>query len=74
MAVVVTDNPTGLKIKFNFGKDLETGQDINKSKTFSNVKSDAVNQDLFDVANVIASLQTGSIVEISRIDNATLSA
>lgn len=74
MAVVVTDNPTGLKIKFNFGKDLETGLDITKSKTFSNVKSDAINQDLFDVANVIASLQTGSIVEISRIDNATLSA
>lgn len=73
MAVIATNNPTGLKIKFNLGKDLETGSDIIKSKTFSNVKSDALDQDLFDVGSVIASLQTGAVVEICRIDNTTLS-
>lgn len=73
MAVISTTNPTGLKIKFNCGKDALTGNTIIKSKTYSNVKPDALDQDIFDVGNVLASLQEHSVQEISRIDNTTLS-
>ncbi|MGL5330559.1 MAG: DUF1659 domain-containing protein [Peptostreptococcaceae bacterium] len=74
MAVVVTNNPTGLRIKFNLGTDPETNKAIIRSRTYSNVKSDADDQDIFDVANVIGSLQKSPIVEVARIDNSTLSA
>lgn len=74
MAVVVTNNPTGLKIKFKFGTDEKTGKAIIKSRTYSNLKSDAQDQNIFDVANVIGALQEHPIVEIARINNSTLSA
>ncbi|MGL6105783.1 DUF1659 domain-containing protein [Romboutsia sp.] len=74
MAVVVTSNPTGLKIKLNLGNDPITGRVITKSKTYSNLSPEAADQDIFDVANVIGSLQKYPIVEVARIDNSTLSA
>lgn len=74
MAVVVTNNPSGLRIKLNLGVDDSTGKTIVKSKTYSNIKPDAADQDLFDVGDALASLQKHSLVEIARIDNSTLSA
>ena len=38
MAVTVLNNPAGLRLKFDLGKDDSTGKTKVKSKTFSNVK------------------------------------
>lgn len=74
MAVVVTQNPSGLKMRFNAGLDPETQKQITKSRTYSAITPSANNQDIFDVANVLASLQEYPLIEIQRIDNSTLSA
>lgn len=74
MAVVVTNNPSGLKMKFNLGNDPITGKVITRSKTYSNLSPDAADQDIFDVANLIGSLQKYPVMEIARIDDSTLSA
>lgn len=73
MAVIVTKNLTGLKLKFNCGKDLETGKTIVSSKTYSNINPDATDQNMFDVGSALASLQKNELVEIARINNTTLS-
>ena len=39
MAVTVLNNPAGLRLKFDLGKDDSTGKTKVKSKTFSNVKN-----------------------------------
>ena len=41
MAVTVANNPAGLRLKFDLGKDELTGNTKVKSKTFSNVKHNA---------------------------------
>ncbi|MGL6106417.1 DUF1659 domain-containing protein [Romboutsia sp.] len=74
MAVVVTSNPSGLKLKFNLGVDQVSGKTIYKTRTFSSISPDATDQDVFDVGNLITSLQKHQLVEIAKIDNSTLSA
>ena len=39
MAVVVTKNPSGLKMRFDCGKDVVTGKTIVRSKTYSQVRT-----------------------------------
>lgn len=74
MAVVATKNPSGLKIKYNCGTDAESGKIVYKSKTYTNVSPDAADQDIFDVGNLLASLQKNTVQQISRIDDTSLSA
>lgn len=74
MAVVATQNPTGLKIKYNCGANAETGKIVYKTKTYTNVSPDASDQDIFDVGNLLASLQKNTVQQISRIDDTSLSA
>ena len=57
MAVTVLNNPAGLRLKFDLGKDDSTGKTKVKSKTFSNVKHNASNEDVYEVASAIESLQ-----------------
>ena len=73
MAVTVLNNPAGLRLKFDLGKDDSTGKTKVKSKTFSNVKHSASNDDMYVVGDAIASLQKHDLLEIARIDNSTLS-
>jgi len=73
MAVVVTKNPSGLKMRFDCGKDDVTGKTIVRSKTYSNVKPDATDQAVFDVGVTIASLQLNTLIEVTKIDNSTIS-
>ena len=72
MPVTVLNNQSGLRLKFDLGMDVLTGKTKVKSKTFSNVKHNASNEDVYEVANAIASLQKYDILEISKIDNTTL--
>lgn len=71
MAVTTIKNPSGLKMKFDCGKD-ENGKAIRKSKTFSNLRPDASPQDVYDVGVMIASLQEYALIEIAKADNTTI--
>ena len=66
------NNPAGLRLKFDLGKDDLTGNTKVKSKTFSNVKYNASNEDVYEVASAIESLQEYPVLEIAKIDNTTL--
>ncbi len=72
MAVTVANNPAGLRLKFDLGRDESTGKTKVKSKTFSNVKHNASNENIYAVASAIESLQDYAVLEIAKIDNTTL--
>ena len=72
MSVITMNNPSSLKIKLDAGKDYLTGNTIVKSKTYSNLKHNANNQDVYDVARALMNLQEYEILEIAKIDNTTL--
>jgi hypothetical protein len=71
MAVVSNPYDTRLTLVFYVGDDDE-GNPIERSKSFSGVKPEASNEDLFAVAQGLASLQTYPLVETERTDRATL--
>lgn len=70
---IVTNNPTGLKLRFDCGLDGITGKTIVRSRTYSNIAPSASSDDLYQVGEAIASLQEFDLLEIARIDNSTLS-
>lgn len=72
MAVISTNNPTGLKLRFDCGKD-DNGKVIVKTKTYSKVNPSATNDDVYAVAKAISSLQEHSLIEVQKIDNTTIS-
>ena len=72
MAVIVANNPAGLRLKFDLGRDDLTGKTKVKSKTFSNVKYNASNEDVYEVASALESLQEYPVIEIAKIDTTTL--
>lgn len=72
MAVISTNNPTGLKLRFDCGKD-DNGKVIVKTKTYSKVNPNVTNEDLYLVAKSISSLQKHSLIEVQKIDNTTIS-
>ena len=51
---------------------MEDGKSKTKSKTYSNVRTTATSQDLFDVANSIANLQSYDVLEIIKQDSTSL--
>lgn len=71
MAVTAIKNPSGLKMKFDCGKD-ENGKAIRKTKTYSNLRPDAIDQDVYDVGVMIASLQQNTLIEIVKADDTTI--
>ncbi|CEH34390.1 DUF1659 domain-containing protein [Romboutsia lituseburensis] len=71
---ISTKNPSGLKLKFQTGTDPITQKVIVKTKTYSNLKPSASNDDVYEVGEILASLQGHSLLEIAKIDNTTLSA
>lgn len=72
MAAIVTKNPSSLKIKFDCGKNDE-GRTIVKTKSYGSVKPGALNDDLLEVGQVIASLQSRNVMGYFRVDNTELS-
>ncbi len=61
-----------LSLVLQTGTDPNTGAPILKTKSYSNVKSSATDNDVFDVANAIANLQKHTLYEIQRTDKAKL--
>jgi len=61
-----------LRLIFHDGDDLETGEPIFKTKNFNHVKTNATADQLFEVAQVLASLQELPLYSIERRDNSEI--
>ncbi|MGL5330012.1 MAG: DUF1659 domain-containing protein [Peptostreptococcaceae bacterium] len=72
MAVVVVKNPSYLKLRFDCSLSETTGKSIIKTKSYSNVKHNALNDDVYEVGASIASLQVNDLLEVQKVDNTTL--
>jgi len=65
MAIVVTvPRDSSLQFRLVVGSNPETGAPIVSSKTFNKVKSTAIEQDVYDVANALVGLQKYPLNEI----------
>ena len=64
MPVVVVPYESVLQLRLVTGIDPETSAPIIRTKSFNKVKDSAAEQDIFDVANQLVSLQNYSLDEI----------
>ena len=65
MATVVTvPRDSSLQLRLVVGTNPETGAPIVNSKTFTKIKSAALEQDTYDVANALVDLQKYTVDEI----------
>ena len=71
MAMYPVEQPSSLKIRLDLG--TEDGKAKTRSRTYSNVKVDATDQDVYDVANAITELQKHSVLDIIKQDYTSLS-
>lgn len=67
MAVQVTKLKSDLVMRVITGQD-EAGNDVLRTKTFSKVKVDAVDQDVFDIAKAIEGVLADPVFEVKRVD------
>ena len=72
MAVIPTPNATSVKVKFDHGADVN-GDRILKTKTLTNIKSSASDDDIMAVVNAIVGLQKHTLSATNRVDNSSLS-
>ena len=71
MALASTLANTTLSIRYKEGVD-STGKDIIKAKKFSNVKTSAVDQDLYDTAAALSPLMRYPVADILRSNDSVL--
>ena len=65
MATVITvPRDSSLQFRLVIGTNPETGAPIINSKTFGNIKSAALDQDVYDTANALIGLQKYTVDEI----------
>lgn len=72
MAVISTKNPSGLKLKFDCGKD-DKGKSIVKTKTYSNVVPTSTDDAVYEVGSALASLCEHTLVEVFKVDSTSIS-
>lgn len=72
MAVISTPNATSVKIKFDWGVDVNQNR-IVKTKTLNSIKSTSTNEDIMAVVNAIVGLQKHTLYSTNRIDNSSIS-
>ena len=72
MAIVSTKNPSGLKLKFDCGKD-DKGKSVFKTKTYSNVSPTSTNEAVYEVGATLSSLCEHTLVEVFKIDSTSIS-
>ena len=70
--VIEAKNPSSLRLKLDCGVNELTGKTVVKSKTFSNVRPNASVDDVYQVGVALGSLQQYDVLEITKIDNSTL--
>lgn len=69
---IANPNASKVNLKLNMGTDFE-GKIIYKQKSLNGIKSDATNEDIYAVVEGLESLQTGTVEEVEREDNSSLS-
>ena len=57
MAVTSIPHNSRLSLIFQTGTDPESGAPIRTTKSYSNIKYDATDQDVYDIAQALVSLQ-----------------
>jgi hypothetical protein len=73
MMATATHFDARLSIAFDAGVDPE-GNPVSKSKSFNNVKTDATNDQLYEIVQAIAPLQQYSVISIERDNTFALTA
>jgi len=71
--MAVTANPiaTRLQLQLNVGMDEEFNP-IYRTRSYSNIKTDADNGDLFDLAQELEGLQVHTLYAVRRVDEVEL--
>lgn len=59
-----------LQVRSNYG--MVDGKEVLKSKTYANLKATAANDDIYAVAEALASLQAPTLEEVSKIETTLL--
>lgn len=70
MAVIKIKESTRLKLELDGG--MEGDKQIIKSKTFSRIKPDAEDQDLYNVAVALANLQSLPLEKVKKLEEIQL--
>ena len=71
MAVVANERDSVLVVTYQIGTELD-GSPILRTRSFSNVKADALDQDIYDVANALYGLQENPLINVRRDKRADL--
>ncbi len=71
MSVTAIPVVSRLQLRLNTGLD-ENLKPIYRTRSFSNVKTDADNEDLFELAHEIGDLQTHTLEVVRRVNEAEL--
>ena len=73
MATVITvPRDSSLQFRLVVGSNPETGAPIVNSKTFTKIKSAALDQDVYDTATALTGLQKYTVDEIRRENESQL--
>lgn len=59
---------SSIKMIMNFGVNPETQKQVMKTKSFSNVRTDATTDNIYAAAKALSSLQTHSVTSVRRVD------
>ena len=70
--VIAIPQDSKLQLRLVVGTDPNSGAPIIKTKTFSKVKSSALDQDIYDVATTLVGLQKYPLDEIRLIKSSQL--
>ena len=68
MAVISNAKESKVQLKFSIGLD-NNGKEIIKTKTLTGIKTQATDQDVMDVMQTLASLQSNNVSAIVRVDS-----
>ncbi|MFY9176873.1 MAG: DUF1659 domain-containing protein [Caldicoprobacterales bacterium] len=68
MALVLNSLDSRLQIQFHLGVN-EEGREITRTKSFNRIRSEAGDEDLYEVAAALAGLQQHTVVAIRRNSN-----
>ncbi|MCL5289432.1 MAG: DUF1659 domain-containing protein [Bacillota bacterium] len=71
MAVVKQPFSCSMKLRYQKGVNA-SGDPVYVNRTYSKVKQNAADQDLYDVAQAINSLQNNAVLAVYRVDDGEL--
>ena len=71
MAVVNIPESTNLRLMVQTGTDAN-GEPVLRARTYSRIKTSALDQDVYDAAAAIASLQVHPLNAVQRVDEGNL--